>query len=135
MKTIISKLFPSKSFKKLKIILDKLEKEFNNPSFKIVRERIEKSALKSSKGLDNVMNSDINLESWVAGHIANISGDLVESGQYHMYRGVLNPMGPGENLLRLFDQCTDFNLEQGIIKKEFAEEQKKQVRLNMRGVG
>ena len=135
MKRIFARLFPSKSFKKLRSILDELEKEFDNPAFEIVREKLENSASKSTKGLDNVMNSNIDLESWVAGHIANISGDLVESGEYHIYRGVLNSMGPGKNLLRLFDQSTDFTLERGVIKQEFADEQKKQVRLNMQGVG
>ena len=135
MRTLISKLFQRKSIKKLKLTLDDFEKEFDNPSFKIVREIIENTALKSSKEFDNFINTNENLESWVIGHITNISGDLIESGQYHIYRGVLSQFGPGEDLLRLFDQSIDFNLKLGLIENEFAVEQKKQIRLNIKMVG
>jgi len=135
MEVIFAKLFFRNSFKKLEIILDHLEKEFNNPAFKIVREKIENDAIHFSKNLRYIDVGDIDLKSWVAGHIMNISGDLVESGKYHVYRGVLNSVGPGKNLLLLFDQTVDFTLARGFIDKKKAKRQKKNVRINIENVG
>jgi len=67
--------------------------------------------------------------------ISNMAGDLVESGQYHCHRGWLNPLGPGEDLLRLFDLSIDEVLRMGAIKPDFASEQKAAVRRNLRDVG
>lgn len=33
------------------------------------------------------------VEEWIFSQINNISGDLLESGEYHMHRGALNPLG------------------------------------------
>ncbi len=133
--SVLQKLFPSKDLKKFRKILDDLDSKLNNPSFIIVRERMEKWALKNPKDLKVMLNKKIDHELWLIGHTANISGDLVESGEYHLYRGVLNPLSQGEKLLKLFDQSTDLSYEKGEFDKEFAEKQKKQVRINMRSVG
>lgn len=67
--------------------------------------------------------------------IANISGDTVGSGQYHIYRGVLNPIGPGQNLLKILDSAMDELVRLGDTDKENAETQKKATRENTRKVG
>ena len=132
---MFSKLFPSKELKKFKDILNKLEVIYRNPSFNIVKKRLEDWAIKNPNNLKKILTQDIDYELWLNGHVANISGDLVESGSYHLYRGVLNPLGQGENLLRLFDQATDFSLNKGEFDKEFAEKQKRMVRTNIKTVG
>ena len=67
--------------------------------------------------------------------IANTSGDMVESGQYHIYRGVLNPMGPGEDLLNIFDSAMDELVKLGDIDEKNAQVQKEALRKNIQGVG
>ena len=67
--------------------------------------------------------------------ILNISGDMVESGQHHIYRGVINPMGPGQNLLKIFDSAMDELVKLGDTDKENAETQKKAIRENIKNVG
>ena len=41
------------------------------------------------------------LEHYVLGMISNLAGDMVESGQYHFYRGVLTQ--EGKDLLKIYD--------------------------------
>jgi hypothetical protein len=67
--------------------------------------------------------------------IANTSGDMAESGQYHIYRGVLNPMGPGEDLLKIFDSAMDELVKLGDMDEKNAQEQKEAIRKNIQGVG
>jgi hypothetical protein len=133
--SIISRLFQSKELREFNKLLSQLKIEFNNPSFDVIGERLSKWALDNPKDLKEMMDKDINHELWINGHVANYSGDLVCSGEYHMYRGVLNPVGHGENLLRLFDDSTDFAYNKGEFDKAFADEQKKCVRIGLQQVG
>lgn len=59
----------------------------------------------------------------------------MESGYYHIYRGVLNPLGIGKDLLSLFDMAVDRLLEEGAISEKEAKTQKSGIRKNIKGVG
>lgn len=58
---------------------------------------------------------------------------MVESGEYHIYRNALNDTG--QKLLKLFDDSTDKLCEQGDIKKDYADSQKKNIREYIKGIG
>lgn len=131
----LNKIFPSKEHKRFLAHLDSLEVRFDNPAFKIVRERLMRWAVNYPSSVKKLMNEKIDHDLWIIGQISNISGDLVESGEYHMYRGVLNPMREGPDLLKLFDQSTDLACSKGEFDEEFAKKQKSTVRRNMRSVG
>ena len=60
---------------------------------------------------------------------------MLESGQYHIYRGVLNPMGPGEDLLKMFDATYDELVHMKAIDPGYANKQKAALRKNMKDVG
>ncbi len=67
--------------------------------------------------------------------IANLAGDWLETGKYHMYRGVLNPLTGGESLLRVYNGTVDRLEEVGEISKDDAERNKKQLLDNIKSNG
>ena len=134
-KKIFQKQFGSKEIKAILGILDEANYKFNNKAFKeIVKPKIENLVLSNPQKIEQIMKK-IPPREWTYGIIANISGDLVESGKYHLYRGWLNPMGPGQDLLKIFDKATEELVKIDNITKEFAEKQKIQLRKNIQNVG
>lgn len=117
-------------------ILDEATDKFGS-EFDLVREQIEKMLNLNSdtKQFIDVVRKGRTVRKYIYSTIANISGDMVESGQYHIYRGVLNPMGPGENLLKIFDAAMDELAKLGDTDTENAEKQKKAIRENIKSVG
>lgn len=85
--------------------------------------------------LEAMAKKKLDFDGWCVGLVGNHAGDLLESGKFHFYRGAINPMGPGEDLLRLFDWCADEGVRTGSHTAEFAEKQKAQLRKNLNEVG
>ena len=115
--------------------INEAEKNLNNDSFYIVREKIEKAIYKEPKKVSELIKNGTTPIEWIYSVVSNISGNYVESGQFHLYRGILNPMGPGEKLLKLFDDSTDKLVEIGAIEESYAKQQKRGVRDNIKTVG
>lgn len=67
--------------------------------------------------------------------IANTAGDFAESGQFHMYRGVLNPMSGGTDLPKIFDAAMLELVRLGHIDSDYAKEQMAGLRRNILAVG
>ena len=111
-------------------ILDEAEDKFGT-DFNIVREYVEKGLGANKDQFSELIQKGGSVHKYIYTVIANISGDLVESGQYHIYRGVLNPIGPGESLLKIFDSAMDELVKLGETNKEHAEAQKKGIRENI----
>jgi len=131
--SIFNRLFPSKEMKMVIRAMKEAENVLNNYSFYIIKNVILKNIYNNPKKVsENLKKSSSTIE-WVYSIISNISGDYVESGHYHMYRGMLNSQG--QDLLKLFDDSTDELLKMGAIDETFAKEQKNMVRLNIRHVG
>ena len=121
---------------KIKILLDKLNnldilKE--NSSSTIVKNHIEAAILKDRKIVIKKLQNNKSKYPLLYGMIANIAGDLVESGEYHIYRGYLNE--EGANLLKLFNDSIDRLTELKAIEKDYANEQKKAIHENIRHAG
>jgi hypothetical protein len=115
-------------------ILEEAEDKFGT-GFDLVREHIEKGIQENTSQFLEVVSKGRSVRKYVYSMIANISGDMVESGQYHLYRGVINPMGPGQNLLKIYDSAMDELVKLGDTNKENAETQKKAIRENIKTVG
>lgn len=115
-------------------ILDEATYRFGT-GFDLVREQIEKMLDSSTDQFLDVVRKGRTVRKYIYSTIANISGDMVESGQYHIYRGVLNPMGLGEELLRIFDAAMDELVRLGDTDTGNAEKQKKAIRENIKSVG
>jgi hypothetical protein len=117
--------------------LDEAEHRFQTEAFKMVRHVIEKSVVANPDALVRIIRESGGRgpREWVYSQIGNIVGDMLESGQYHIYRGVLNPMGPGKDLLKLFDAAYDELLQMKAVDADYANEQKAALRRNIQGVG
>ncbi|MCG2726779.1 MAG: hypothetical protein L6420_11125 [Elusimicrobia bacterium] len=103
--------------------------------FHLVRRQIEKDINSDTKQFLNVVQNGRSVRKYIYSQICNISGDMLESGQYHIYRGTLNPMGHGKGLLKIFDTATDELLKLGDHDDKFAKEQKESIRENIKHIG
>ena len=106
-----------------------------NRVFQLVRGHIEKILFAHSNEFSEKIRQGVSPRHWVYRTIANVSGDLVESGNYHIYRGVLNPMEPGEELVELFDMAVDKLAEMKVLDPEQAKKEKDALRENIKSVG
>ena len=101
----------------------------------MIRNIIENAVLANSSKVATQIREGLSPRQSAYSMIANIAGDHVESGQYHIYRGVLNPMGMGGDLLKIFDAAVDEMVTIGAVDEEYAKEQKNGVRENIKTVG
>jgi len=134
----MKKSFSKKEVKEAFEILEEAGKKFAFASygFDLVKTHAEKSILSEAKQLTkSVRSGKVTVRKYVYSLITYISGNLVSSGQYHIYRGVLSPMGPGEDLLKILDSGLDELVAMGDMNKEEAMEQKEVVRKNIEEMG
>lgn len=132
---ILKKLFAPKEVRAVLGVLDEADCRFDCPAFQLVRNIIENAVLTNTNKVAKQIREGLSPRQSVYSMIANIAGDHIESGQYHIYRGVLNPMGMGKDLLRIFDEAVDEMVKIGVVDEEYAEEQKKGIRENIKTVG
>ena len=108
----------------------------DSEAFRIVRNQIEKMILAGPDEFARMIQVETSPREWVWTAIANVAGDHVESGEYHIgVRGALNPLGPGEYLRKLFDTALDELTRMGAMQPDFAEKQKAALRKNISDVG
>lgn len=131
----IRKSFSKKEVKEALRLLEEENNKWNCAGFELVKSYVEKSILSNTQHFLDDVRKGRSIRKYVFATIANISGDLVESGQYHIYRGVLNPMGPGEDLLKIFDSSIDELVILGELDKETAQKEKDAILKNIRDVG
>jgi len=131
----MKKSFSKKEVKEALGILEEASKEFGSGGFGLVKEYVEKLILSDTKQFLDVVRKGRSVRKYVYSMIANTSGDLAESGHYHIYRGVLNPMGPGEDLLKIFDAAMDELVRLGDTDAENAKKEKVAVRKNIETMG
>ena len=103
--------------------------------FDLIKEQIEEIILVDTKKFIDAIQSGRSVRKYIYSTIANISGDMVESGNYHIYRGVLNPHGPGEKLLEIFDAAMDELVNLGDTDFESSRREKEAIRENIKAVG
>lgn len=133
----IKKSFSKKEVKEAFEILEEAGKKFAFASygFDLVKARAEKAILSEAKQLTKSVQNGLSVKKYVYTLISYISGYLASSGQYHLYRGVLDPMGPGEDLLQIMDLVLDELIASGDISAEEAAKQKEVVRKNIEEMG
>lgn len=135
--TLFKKMFLEKEVKAVLGVLDELDFEFKEySSFENVKKIAEKIIINNKEKIRKIMARDnISPRRTAYSWINNVSGDMLESGQYHIYRGTLNPMGPGNELLKIFDVSTDKLVEVGDMDKDKAKQHKKNIRNRISSVG
>lgn len=118
-------------------VLDELVLEFKEYSiFEDVKKSAEKIIIQHNVEIKKVMaKNNISPRRTAYSWINNVSGDMLESGKYHIYRGVLNELTGGDDLLKIFDISTDKLVEVGDMDKDKAEQHKKNIRDCIRSLG
>ncbi|MDP1587813.1 MAG: hypothetical protein Q8M07_08735 [Prosthecobacter sp.] len=123
--------------KPLKLIysaLDALEREWALPSFTLVRSHVERLIEGNKVTLINsVQSGSCTPKQIVVAEIANCSGDLLESGSLHIYRGVLSPSG--ESVMAVFRRALGEMVATGHATEADIAEQISCVLSNIRTVG
>jgi hypothetical protein len=116
-------------------VLVEIAPNFDPRAFELVNKRVRASILAQPEAFSRVIRRGSPVRSWVWGAISNAAGDLLESGDFHAYRGVLDPTGPGEGLLRIFDSAADELCRLQAADAQFITRQKAALRENIATVG
>jgi hypothetical protein len=112
--------------------LDEVEEELGICNFEMVRSPI--MALFKKASQDEISrNVTPNPEKFILGALSNISGDMLESGRYHIYRGALGL--DGQELLKVFNFTIDKSASKGYVTEDFAEHNKELILINIGDVG
>lgn len=132
---IFDKLFLEKEIKAILGVLNELDFEMAEfPHFDDVRSLAEKIILKNKHDIIRTMKEqNISPRRTACSWINNVSGDFLESGQYHVYRGVLSPVGNA--YLKIFDRSTGLLSQVGDMSEEEAKEHKQNIRNRIQEVG
>ena len=110
---------------------------FRDEAVSSIRQLIEKALLKHPDNFAKIIqnNNGRTPREWVYSQFANIAADMLESGRYHVFRGALDTLGPGEELLNIHDASYDVLLEMKAVELEYAEKQKAGLRENIGKLG
>ena len=139
---IFDKLFDNELILAQKTLLkklDEIENKYNNNSFYIYKDDLImgiKHKQQAIKILEISKGFPGNIDEFFHGSINQMSGNDLESGKYHVYRGMLNIIG--QDILDMFDKSLDFMWElkaKGMPSIEFVKEQKNVIRKNISKVG
>ena len=99
--------FASKEVRTVLSLLCEAGSLFDATTFELVRSRIEKDVISRCHEYEHAIRDGTPPRLLVYTAIANTAGDCIQSGEFHLYRGYLNPMGPGKDLLNMFDAAID----------------------------
>jgi hypothetical protein len=115
--------------------LKKVEHNFNSPAFHLISNLIKDAISEFPEKIPLMVRESKSVWQTVYIMIANVTGDEVESGKHHMYRGVLNPLGYGNDLLLIFYSALDELVKLGYLSAEDANVNKLAVLENIKNVG
>jgi hypothetical protein len=129
------KLFQSKEIMDAQKALNQAATLIGNPDVSLVKGEIEKVIIQHPDDIVNAIKSGISPLQWATSALANVAGDMLETGKYHIYRGFLNPAGPGNSLLKIYDTAIDHLVQMGAVDSMSANTEKKALRDNLKTVG
>ena len=102
--------------------LDLIEKHIRSLAFPTVRPIVEKDFESDSARMIDAIKSPpfFTPRSITCSKLLNACGDLLETGNFHIYRGVLGIHG--EQILKLYKDVFQYGIASGMATKEGAEE-------------
>ena len=130
------KMFTAKEVKKVLTALDAVESEFDNfpIEFPMVKEWVEQTILNDQKNIIHFIDEKkISPTNMVYLLMADITGNYLGTGDYHIRTGVLNPLG--EVLFDIYHIVTERLVTGGYLSREAADKDIAQVCRNIKGVG
>jgi len=92
---------------------------FRSAAFDPVKQHVQRLVLARPSEFAAVIRKGTSPREYVYSAIANRAGDLLESGDYHIRRGHLNPVGPAEDLYTLFCKALDELVRIGAMDAAF----------------
>lgn len=127
-------LFTPKEIKLFRNGLDLLEHRLGTSfSFTRIRQVIEADIGRAPQPYIDAIKNSPSPEQVAATSVANAAGDLVESGELCIYRGLLSPAG--EEMLKLYSDCLGFLLSSGFIDEATRAKEMTAIRRNIASVG
>ncbi len=121
---------PQKEIQSVYSVLDAAADKYdciNYPTFETIKGHIIDSIKPCEKELAEQIKQGRSPVEVIYMLIVNISGDLAQSGQFHVYRGVLNPVR-GADLVKIHDSAIAELVKIGFINDDQAKEQMKGLR-------
>ena len=114
--------FLPKELRALWGVMDELEYRFREHriAFQIVRSRTEHEVLGDREGYAKGIRGGVDPRQMIYTIFCLHSAESAACGEYHVYRGVLNPMGPGVGLVAIFEESLKELLKLGAILPEVA---------------
>ncbi|NTU49838.1 MAG: hypothetical protein HGA87_02925 [Desulfobulbaceae bacterium] len=133
--SVLGRAFLDKEIKAVLAELDAMSKVFDtNLSFEDVRKKTENEIIAKRVHIRTVLLSEnIHPKRAAYSWVNNVSGDMLETGQYHVYRGALTHVG--SELLIIFDRTTDELCKLGDCDQAFAANQKAMIRQSIASAG
>ena len=132
---LFNNIFKNDDIKNLLETLKAAENEFNSPAFHLIDKMVKGAATEYPEKIALMVKESKSVRQTVLIMIANVSAEEVESGKHHLYRGVLNPLGYGNELLRIYNLALDDLVKIGYISIEDAETNKIAILNNIKNVG
>jgi len=133
---------------KKKLLLDQIvkelaaaEEEFKSKNeslidgFPVLIERALEAIAISSNSLEEIVQGECGPRAYTLALLGKLTGDLLETGEYHLTRGMINPMGPGNDLLRIHCKVMRQIVEEGYLTEQAAEEEIAMLKENIRSIG
>lgn len=127
------KRFASKEVKEALDVLNEIASEFDYAGLQFLWDKLEGAILAGNKEIVARVKEGVSPRVLVYNAIVILAGDLVTTGEYHVYRGALGVVG--HNLLKLFDKAIEGLAQNGAIAANCADEQKAEIREAIKNVG
>lgn len=111
-------------------LIDEYESHNDNfaPSCKSDLQKILKQKIKASKSeIAEWKDYDTDYIKIANTMLHNTCGDLLTSGQYHLYMGILNPMSCANNLHTIYKKTLEYAVKSHLLTSDEAEEQYKEL--------
>ena len=88
-----------------------------------LKESISRQIRAAQEEISEWEDYDTNYDEIAHSMLFHTTFDLLASGQYHLYAGILNPMNCSSNLMTVHKKVMEWSVKQGNITEEVREEQ------------
>lgn len=119
--------------------LDNINRDWNNPDFGLVKEIVERSIYADHdiviKNRYYITKEHLIPRVTALRMITGWARALVISGDYHLHRGFLDPMGPGHNLTKMYSDALRELVDADVIGLDDSERLRVAIGKEIREVG
>lgn len=132
---LFKKFLAPKEVKAALAVSEEVSFTYNCQEFEVIRKKLDELMLHQQDLLVKQIREGRTPRQCVYTVLSNIIGRELASGQHHIYRGVLSPMGPGPKLLTIFNSVIDELVNLGLEDEEGGKEVKRRIQQDIASVG